>query len=94
MTLECACCGRRMEPGEAIRATPVNGAPVFYVHRPAVASTCIRWAGRATECRITLADPEAARVWDLAAGGQAGHNQSEAPKKWTPRARAVWGRDI
>ena len=91
--LYCNACGARLQPGEALRVRPVAGGVPFAVHRVALSATCIRAAEHAGVNRIEIFDREAADEWDLAAGGQAGHNRSEAPKEWQPRPRTEWGRD-
>ena len=86
-TIRCANCGRVMEAGEAITATPCDGSPPFHLHRPNAASTCLRWAGRRTDCTIALSDVAAAREWDHDHGGTLAHalRDGDAPRPWIPR---------
>ncbi|HEY5434923.1 MAG TPA: hypothetical protein VIK13_06800 [Candidatus Limnocylindrales bacterium] len=69
--LTCHACRLPLDPGQALRVTPVSGYPPpapFVVHRVQLVPGCIRAAGRVTDATIALYSREAADAFDREAG--------------------------
>lgn len=62
---------------------PAGQAPVFLIHRPSIEARCIQRIPRASECTISLLDPEASRELDRRLG-------SADPGAPDARGRAPW----